>query len=850
MEDRTKDTLLYAGTAKVNITDWFFLKDQATLSYIGLDDAVINLNRTDSVWNYQFLVDYFISPKKKTGKKGIEFDLKELHLTNVYLNKQDKWIGQNMIASLKKLDLAMEGVNFKKKQVHITNLTLNDPLFSQSNFKGNRPPESNLTTILEKIPVISAFKWNNSGWNIVLDKLTLNNGSFINEKNTKRAAYSDRFDGQHLFFSSINGSINNLHVNNDTLRGEVLLSAKEKSGFIIKKLQSAMRFTPEIMEFRELDLITNSSHLRDYFSMSYNVFTDDMSSFVNNVVMNANFRESKLTTNDLAFFAPAIRSWKRDFLIQGNARGTVNNFSARDMKIRSGNTFVDGNIAMRGLPDINSTYIDFTSNDFRTTYNELVNIAPALRKVKQPALSKLGNIKYTGKFTGFTKDFVAYGTIATDLGAVTADINMKLPTNGEPAYSGKLNTNNFKLGQFLNNSQIGTISFKGDIKGKSFTLASLNADLKGEIQQIHFNGYNYKNLRVAGNFSKKLFSGYASINDPNVNIRSLVGTVNLSGKEIIFNVDADMKHVNLKNLGFAKNNLRLSGLFSLDFTGNNIDNFLGSARVYNATLRNDSTNLSFDSLTLSSRIRSGRKYLSLHSNEIDAEISGQYTILDLPNAFKFFLSRYYPTYIKKPSYAVENQDFTFDIKTKNIEDYLRLFNKNLKGFNNSSVSGNLNLALSELNVNATIPEFEYDNKKFTNAVLKGRGDYDTLRTDLAVDDIIVSDSLHFPDTKLEVTSHNDVSVIHLKTSASKTLNDAELNASIQTMPDGVQINFFPSSFIINDKKWKLERDGQLTIRKNFIDASEVKFVQGDQQIILSTELSEETDQTIVVARLI
>ncbi|MEO5985034.1 MAG: translocation/assembly module TamB domain-containing protein, partial [Ferruginibacter sp.] len=577
---------------------------------------------------------------------------------------------------------------------------------------------------------------------------------------------------------------------------------------------------------------------------------EDMNSFVNNVVMNANLRKSEISTNDLSFFAPALKSWKRVFLIEGNARGTVDNFSARDMKIRSGNTYVDGNLAMRGLPDINSTYIDFKSNDLRTTYNELVNLAPALKKVRQPALSKLGNMRYTGKFTGFTKDFVAFGTIVTDLGAVTADLNLKLPTNGIPAYSGKVNTNNFQLDRFLNNPQLGTISFKGDIKGKSFSLASLNADLKGEIQQIHFNGYNYKNLQVAGNFSKKLFSGYASINDPNINISSLVGTVNLSGKEIIFNVDAEMKHINLRNLGFAKNNLRLSGLFSLDFTGNNIDNFLGSARVYKATLQNDSTNLSFDSLTLSSQIRNGRKSLSLHSNEIDAEISGQYTILDLPNAFKFFLSRYYPTYIKKPSYAVKDQDFTFNIKTKNIEDYIRLFDKNLKGFNNSSLSGNLNLAFSELNINATIPDFEYDNKKFTNAVLKGRGTYDTLVTDLAVDDIIISDSLHFPDTKLEVTSHNDVSVIHLKTSASKTLNDAELNASIQTMSDGVQINFFPSSFIINDKKWKLQRDGQLTIRKNFIDASEVKFVQGDQQIILSTELSEETNQTHVVARLI
>lgn len=67
IEDKKQDTLLYAGTAKVNITDWFFMKEEATLHYVGLSNTVVNLNRTDSVWNYQFIVDYFDSPS--TGKK-------------------------------------------------------------------------------------------------------------------------------------------------------------------------------------------------------------------------------------------------------------------------------------------------------------------------------------------------------------------------------------------------------------------------------------------------------------------------------------------------------------------------------------------------------------------------------------------------------------------------------------------------------------------------------------------------------------------------------------------------------------------------------------------------------------
>jgi hypothetical protein len=84
VEDQKQDTLLYAGIVQVRITDWFFLKDEAVLHYIGLENAVINLTRTDSVWNYKYLEDYFATPSLPQKKEaGIRFNLKEVVLNNV-----------------------------------------------------------------------------------------------------------------------------------------------------------------------------------------------------------------------------------------------------------------------------------------------------------------------------------------------------------------------------------------------------------------------------------------------------------------------------------------------------------------------------------------------------------------------------------------------------------------------------------------------------------------------------------------------------------------------------------------------------------------------------------------------
>ena len=111
---------------------------------------------------------------------------------------------------------------------------------------------------------------------------------------------------------------------------------------------------------------------------------------------------------------------------------------------------------------------------------------------------------------------------------------------------------------------------------------------------------------------------------------------------------------------------------------------------------------------------------------MDASITGKFKIEELPDAFQTFLNRYYPAYIKKPSGQVSDQDFSFEIKTKNIDEYIQLVDKKLKGFNYSTISGNLKLKSNELNINADVPEFSYDGKVFNNVLLAGKGNFDSL----------------------------------------------------------------------------------------------------------------------------
>jgi hypothetical protein len=140
VEDRSRDTLLYAGDVLVRITDWFFFKKEAELKYIGLEDAIIKFQRTDSVWRQQFVFDYFSSPS--TGKKkkaGIQFDLKNVDLKNVSFLKKDAWLGEDMIIHVGELNLDANAITLSGNTYDINKLNLIDPFVSLHNYSGLKP---------------------------------------------------------------------------------------------------------------------------------------------------------------------------------------------------------------------------------------------------------------------------------------------------------------------------------------------------------------------------------------------------------------------------------------------------------------------------------------------------------------------------------------------------------------------------------------------------------------------------------------------------------------------------------------------------------------------------------------
>ena len=840
--DQHKDTLLRAGSLKLRITDWFFLKQNIELKYIGLEDAVVNQQRTDSIWNYQFLIDHFTKPQKsRKHSKKIVLKIQKIDLKNVVYNKNDKWYGQRTVLKTGSLLLDADNIDITKNLILINSIDLDKTYYTIEKFTANNPAYR--TKHIDSLKSL-----NPSNLRIRITSLNMKNCYFgvgtkgeISRKNV--------FDGKNIEVSKIDGSVSNFNFIRDTITANINLSAVERSGLRIRKLRTDFKLTPKIMEFSQLLLQTNNSTLHNYYAMQFGDLNTDMANYVSNVTMKTVFRNSVVLTRDIAYFVPSLNNWNEKFLVNGRFSGTVSDFGVNNLFIRSSNnTFVSGDLTVKGLPNTNKATIALKHANVQTNSHEISFIVPAVSTIKSPDLPALGNVHFVGDVTGTLHNVNAKGVLSSALGGMATDLVLSFPSNAQPSYKGNVETQQFNLGKFLKIPNLGNVSFKGDVEGRSFQLNKISTKLNGKFNSLTYKDYTYSNLTFNGEIKHKNFKGDFKSEDPNFIFTSNI-VVDLSGDVPSFNVLGDLVTANLKSLKLSKDSVAITGLFDLDFRGHNIDDFLGYAKILNASVIHNNQRLDFDSLTLSTSLDSlNQKALTLESNEFVVSVKGQYKILQLPQSFQSFLNHYYPSYINPPKNELSNQNFVATISTGDFNRYANLIDSNLSGFNNAVLSGKISTVNgNKFNLDISIPSAKYKHDSIADAKFTGIGDNDSLVLQGDIGKIYVSDSMYFPNTKISVHSANDLSHVKISTRANATLNDAQLDADVQTMKDGLKIDFHPSSFVLNDKKWNLENQGEVIIAKHSASAKNMKFTQGFQEIsIESVSDTSNTSNTLAV----
>ena len=326
LEDTKKDTLIYVGSAKINIALYGLFSREIAISSVSLEDAVINLHstKTDPLFNYNFLITSFADSTQKAQTDTLKaskwtFSLDDVYLNNIRFTYNDVYAGINVFAAIQKSELSVEEFSPKKPLYQFNELVLeglnlivqtSEPVNAQKEKSGKVLP----TIIAQKLQLInSTVKYTDSlnymSVNTKIDRIKLEEGlvDVQNEQITfDYLKLSESDIRYHTFVPEIatvspgksnwKVTVNRLDAENNTLDYKVGDGAGLKKEFDGQHLELA-QLTFNATDFYFSPVLTKIS-VRKLSTINQNYFA------VNNLETNFSMDPNSITADKLKLKTP------------------------------------------------------------------------------------------------------------------------------------------------------------------------------------------------------------------------------------------------------------------------------------------------------------------------------------------------------------------------------------------------------------------------------------------------------------------------------------------------------------------------------------------------------------------
>jgi hypothetical protein len=497
------------------------------------------------------------------------------------------------------------------------------------------------------------------------------------------------------------------------------MSFLDHRGIYVKRLSGLFSYTKKQLKLTKLEALTKeNSEIKANVALNYAI--EDFADFNNKVQFDVQLASSTLATNDIRCFYKELGK-NQFFYLKANALGSLNNLKVSQINLVSSNkSKMIGAIRFKNLfPNKGKEfYMKGKFSTLSSSYNDLISLLPnVLGKTLPLNLKKLGQFNLVGKTELTTKFIEADFTMRTALGNVKSNFVMhSIDFIDKASYVGKVVLDQFDLGTFVSEKDLGKISANLSIDGIGFTEKYLNTKISGSLSQLDFKKYSYSNIEVNGNFKMPIYQGKISVSDPNLNM-TFDGLMDWSKKENRFDFNIGIENANLNQLQFTKDPKSiLKGDVIVQASGNSTDNLNGTIFINRTTYTNSKSTYYFDDFTINSSFDSDNKRtITVNSPDIvEGKIVGKYKFNQLQHLIENSLGSLYANY--KPNKVERGQflNFDFSINNKIVEV---LFPKVSIG-SNTKLSGTINSDKNEFKLNFNSPQISASENTLDNVRVK------------------------------------------------------------------------------------------------------------------------------------
>ncbi len=630
----------------------------------------------------------------------------------------------------------------------------------------------------------------------------------------------------NFHLSDLEITVNNLEVYRDTVRMEVAaLSGVESSGFDIRSITTLMSISGRHMHFDNLAVKTGGSDLKipalwfdfEHFSR--------FKKFSYEVDLHFSSKGSYLTMEDLAYFVPEVGTLLDHIDIDGMVNGKLNDMKGDDLMVTfDGQSSLAFDFMMIGLPKFSNTFLDFKFRKLNTSVqaiNDIVDIAGDSASQFLYPWNNLGELGFTGHFTGYPDQFVASGLLATNMGRMVMDLSFKPDSIYGIDFLGRLRTNDFQLGEFFNVEQFGKLDMDVYADGNLYK-GAIRANMEGTIDTLEFHEYAYSNITLDGAFTNQTFDGGFSISDPNIKL-DFQGRTDFSGDVPVHRFTADVARARpyYLNLPQSDPNYFASFLIETDLSGRTIDKLNGEVKLINSLFEKTDAQVQLYDLSLVTRNTPQASLIQVRSELADVDVTGQYQLTHLPGSFRNMADHFLNVIPNAAPQHDTSNYFVFQIDIKHLNPLLDFFYPTLKIGDKSSLSGTYDPLNTDIRMQGAFPTLEIAGNHWHQVTTNAHAGETWFESDFRADSMTFGGGYTLQNQEFQLIAGLDTAKLDITwDNGAQPAYRGKISLHGTFQPDtvmkrGLLVNLEPGTVIIHDKVWDLHRSEAL-LRRGFI----------------------------------
>lgn len=657
----------------------------------------------------------------------------------------------------------------------------------------------------------------------------------------------------HLDFKNINGNFRINEIAKDTLNIRIRnLELEEKSGIRISHMAMNLIAGPKATQIKNFIVETPYSYVKMGNVTAFNQVRNHKLDFLHSNFRHLNIK-AKLFLPECAVLSPTFRNIE-PVSIKLTAKINKN----RDIVHISSFLEEDNSeqFSLTAHTDLNiykllhkQLFLRSDISNFQIETQQIKSLlavfAPQLKMPEN--IDKIGKINHHGLLIVRPNDINFYGNTVCNIGSIREHI--ELINN---YLSAKVETYNLDLGNFIDKRLcLGPINSQSQISGNLKNPVRLN--VLSTISNMKMNNYIYKNIALNGSYTASDLEGKLKVLDNNLradvqlkyNFKNIGDKLVASINMLQFNPEAT--HL----INNYANNI-LSGKFFVKI--NELSPTpSGIVKIHDFSMKENDAKYGFDSLMLSSTKVKDKIYTTITSDLLDAHVSGNVDMIDIPRYFYNFLKRQVPVLpsvfgnhvIEKNKYA----NFDVDIKQTDLLEHL--IKTPIHFIEMPNFGGFFNTATNDVRITAVLPQFTLNGSPYKEGslFLSNHGDSLSLLGQ-------ITKSFSDKDVKFVLNSeaYHDAVLSQLEwkmLSAGGTQGFVKAQSQFAKGEDGevnTDIQIFPSMIHVNDSIWTVN-PSTINLKKKNYQIRDFKISHDNQYITLNSTPDSIADGKGLVAHL-